>query len=220
MSIRSSVLIIEPDRAAQRRLKQALNSAFDFGDIYIANDFTDVFKVLSKIEVCDIIFISNRLNKHHVSDFIQETKEKLSTRDASNILLLDYTNGDSTSIATRMLEGIDGFLVEPYSVEALQDIAKTAKEVKKAKSSAREKSAIRILVKEIMLQIDHIVELKKMGAPAKISQKVLEEMTGAIRCLESEAIDSYFHILMEEMPKISAQKAQNEKLYAGIEPAC
>ena len=189
--LRYNTIIIEPDSGVRARLGEALRSCQDFDQVIPSNDFTDVNAAMDRLDRIDVFFISSRLNRYHIKDFIDEVSAKFKTRDASRILLLDTSSQDTSSVASRMLEGLDGFLAEPFSLSSLQDIVQLATEIKKKRSKQREETAINLLLKEILAQVDQIAALKKSGFPANISVKNLNEMCSVLQILEDDVKEKY-----------------------------
>ena len=215
MNSKFDALLVDPDLQSRMRLKQATSSVAAFGTVQQVGDLKQASAAISSSEECDVVFLSSRCGKDDIKSFVATAKQSRQGQDAAYVLLLGANDQAGSSVATNVLIGVDGFLVEPYSVDSLVEITQLAARVKKERSSAREKIAIRLLVHEIMGQIDIVAQLKKGGASAGISSKSLRETCSVLQTLEGESLNTYFELALKMFEEAPVPPVQQTKLYSG-----
>ena len=165
----------------------------------------------------DVLFISYRFDSREVAEFITEAKTLPSSQDAAFILMKRSQDQQSTAIASSMLDGADGLLFEPFSVNQLVEITGIASRVKKERSQAREEMALKFLLADVMNQIDQVAYLKSCEYEIGQSMKKLKDMCVVFSTLGPESKQIYNKLVIDTfeaapIPKLVFQR----KKYAGV----
>ena len=189
--LKLNTIVIDPDDETRQRLCEVLEISEEFIDIQPASSFVNAKTLVEKSVKVDAIFIASHLNTHEITSFMSEMSHFLPTRDASIILLLNTSDQEKSFVSNRHLEGVDGFLAEPYSVSSLKKLALLTSKTQKKKRDARENLALEHLLPEIVFLIDQIASLKQSGFAAKISMETFREMCSALHQLPDELKDKY-----------------------------
>lgn len=161
---------------------------------------------------CHIVFLDNHFGQEAINKFVEQARSVVQTRDAAFIVVMAVDQA-ATQVAQHMIQGLDGILDEPFSVESLNQIIQLATAVKHQRSLEREKIGIRLLVNEIAVQFDMVAQLKALGGGAGVSQKTLKETCSALSTLSDEGRKFYFEELCEHFSQLPAW--QSKPVYRG-----
>lgn len=216
MERKIKALVVDSDIQARIRLKTATAAVGTFSSVIQHSELRAAHSALTAEEGIDVVFISTRFSREEVREFVRHAKASQNGQDSAYVLLLGQDKQDASLIAGSVLEGLDGFLFEPYSVEGLQEIVKLAAKVRAERAKAREGVAIGLLVREVMAQLDLVASLKKAGASAAISTKALHETCSVLRSLEGESMQVYLDTavnMFEAAPR--PKQVKSGKMYSG-----
>lgn len=189
--------IIDNDLVSRGKLKQAAHNVVSFGKVYPFNTMNDVLSRFELGEKCDVVFLSHRFGQKEIQNFIEAAKQKKAGSDCAYILVMDSAGQDSTAIAQSFLGGANGFLFEPYSVESLRQIAELAAKVKLDNSKAREGAALKLLVTDIVKELDRIALKKSLGEQYAKERKKIESIMQTIAGFDEGSQAQYFDTLIE-----------------------
>lgn len=186
-------IIIDPDLDTRMRLKQATSSVHNFGKVYQLGTLKEGIDRLNGSDRCDVIFMSHHFESSEIASFIKAGKESPCGQDAAYILVLKAKDQGSGTVAQSMMIGADGLLFEPYSVDLLIEITNLAAKVKSERSETRQNAAIKILVSELMDQLDQIAASMAKATDVGWSIKKFKEAAAAIP-KEGESYSKYLEI--------------------------
>lgn len=199
-------IIIDPHLESRTRLKEATKALNLFHNVNSSSSFTEAEKQLKAMKRCDLFFISERLSGLELQDFMRrvrnpESAETLGTRDSAFVVVLESNGRDSKALVDRVLNGADGILCAPFSVQALIDTTEIAERVKRERGHAREKAAIRLFVRELIDQIDHMSHVRRAGYEPGISVKVFRDMCSVLGKLDARLIETYLETALTLFPE-------------------
>jgi hypothetical protein len=151
---------------------------------------------------CNLLFLSPNLTRREVFDFVKEARTTPGGRICAYILLIDPNQSDPHALTRRLLDGIDGFLQEPYSVDGLHQLVDIARELIAKDLTNRARSAVEIAVVDLLTYIDasssksdeHISK-HTSAERMKSLQKTLEEVYEMDQELFSDTIVQIFEKL-------------------------
>lgn len=208
-----NAIICDPDLDSRMRLKQATASVVEFGEVLQAGSVRDATTRLAEVPT-DVVFVSHRYGTQ-AADFIAKARTFASTRDATFIMLLPNTNGQS-AIAQHMLHGIDGFLFEPYSVDSLVEITRLAARLKRERALARERVALSLMIQELINQFDVVTSLKAEQMDYGRSWSRLASTAAALRNLSPETLAVYYELAIKQFGEVPLPKTPPPKrAYSG-----
>ena len=196
MTYQLHALIVEPAAGPRNRIRSAISNLQSFAAPHMALSSEEAERAIKNSPSVDLVFISHRIGLDSAIALMVSLKAELVARDAAFILLMDGS-ADRSVLADIMLKGIDGFLIEPYSVDQLSEVVKIAEKVKAEHRAARFQRAGVLLVKELIDQIDQLSSLVKAGRPAAISKAVLQDMCEAVHRLEPELQANFTSMMVE-----------------------
>jgi DNA-binding NarL/FixJ family response regulator len=190
-------LIIDPDIESRMRLKQVCASLVNFGKVYPLQSATEGIAKLGVERHCDVIFVSSKLGQDNVSTFIKDAKATQAGQDTAYILIVANKDSGSALIAQSVMMGADGVLTEPYSVDILVEITQLSARVRKERSTAREMAALKILLADMVQQIDLIAFSKSCEYEVGTSFKHLKQACAVLAGLEAESLTKYYELAIE-----------------------
>ena len=190
-------IIVDNDLDSRMRLKQATASVHQFNKVWQASSLREAAERAGTATSIDVLFISYRFEQDEVGAFVKRAKEIKQTQDTAFILVLPPREQDSTTVATNVMSGLDGFLFEPYSVDQLVEITRLSARVKSERSMSREIAALRLMVTDAMNNIDKIAHEKAVGREGGRSMKAFKELAGAFKVLDGERLKAYYDIAIE-----------------------
>lgn len=214
-----NALIIDSDFEHRNRLKTAMRSVNLYNKVFaklvFCTRFEDAARMMDEEDNSfDVVFLSSRNAQQSIKEFVGMAKQKVATRDAAFVLMKDCP-GKTASFISGVLEGIDSFLVAPYSVAQLIEITVLAERIRRERREARFSVALKVLVKGIESQLGQLAQLKKRNYNATISERVFKEMCAAIKELDEQKLDEYFEVLVDTFTKIESPSEGCVSLGAG-----
>ena len=192
-----NALVVDPDTGTRLRLKQAAISVYHFGEVHLCPDLDNALARLEGGKQSDVVFISERFPKDQIPPFIKQAKGTAGGNDAAYVLVLTKSEDDSARVASGVMLGADGVLMEPYSVDSLVEITKLSARVKRENARTREKAAISFLVKDIIKQIDRLAYMKVCEMDVGRSLKQFREMCSVFENFDDNSRQMYFEIMLE-----------------------
>lgn len=215
-SIKFDITIIDPDMNSRMRLKQATTATPYFGKIQQFGEMREATMRLSAPERNDVTFISHKYEMSDIQSYIKSAKESKSHQDTAFILVLGAKNQDSSTVASSVLSGFDGFLFEPYSVDNLLDITQISAKVKKERSQAREEAAMKLLITDMMNQLDLLAYLKQSNSETTRLLKKLKDTAGFLKTLNADSTNVYLKVAVDTFENAPLPtKVFQKKTYGG-----
>ena len=208
--------VVDPDSHTRHRLREATRPVYYFGEVA---QYSRLDEALSSIEVgrkCDVAFLAATFSGPDVADFVRRAKGLVAGQDTAFVLLVRADKKDKSSIAQGVLDGVDGFLFEPYSVEALAEIARLATTVRRERSVGREKVAMTLLISDVIRQLDLVAYLRSCEMEPERSMRRLGELCGQFKSLSGERAEVFLETMIKlfsELPPPS--KSFQASLYKG-----
>lgn len=205
-------IAIDNDIQARMRLKQATMSVPLFGKVVMCGT---IYEGFAKMESTDldigVVFFSSKFPQDERADFVKRAKDLKSGRDSAYVVVMDTGNQNAAKIASSVMQGADGFLLEPFSVEQLVEITRLATRVKRERTFKREKIALSLMIREAMAQLDMVAFMRGVGVEPSTAMRKLKELTDSLPSLSPELKRVYLELLVEEfqnapIPKKSLQK--------------
>lgn len=216
MSEKITCLIIDSDIPARMRLKQAAIPLGKFSNTSICSSFEETTQKLSGEYVADLIFISERFEEEVTTDFVRRAKDMKGGQDSAFVLVLGSQTDQSQRIARSVLTGFDGFLMEPFSVNDLEGVVKLTQRIKKERSSAREKRALELLLRDMIKQLDKIAFIASKGRDPKNALKKMHAMCATLEGMGPQAKEIYYECVVTAMENAPLNSFSADfKNYAG-----
>jgi response regulator RpfG family c-di-GMP phosphodiesterase len=208
VDVRFDACVIDPDIGSRIRLKTAANSVYTFHHVVVYTSITESEERLREEAPFDIVFLSEKLPSNDVNQFIEKAKRTKFGEDAAYIRLVVTNDGTETAMAKAVIAGFDGCLIQPYSVEGLEEVAKLTAQVKAQLRSEREKAAIDCLLKEIIKHVDRLAFVQSAEMETGATFKQLKTACSSIQKFEPTMLEYYY----QEAMKLFEQTPPNASL--------
>ncbi len=120
---RLRIMVLVPDADSRSTLRDALAAVVFKGDVHTLRRFEDARALLNGEEAFDVIFFASSFGIDEVKLFIREVASLPKAPDTAMVLTVDrHTSNKLESVVSSYLDGVDGFISEPYTSEQLQDL--------------------------------------------------------------------------------------------------
>lgn len=186
------------------RLKQASSTVPMFGKVLNSSTLNDARNVLEKDEKVDILFVSFRFEQPALAAFIKEARETKQGKYCVLVIMLPSTNHTSASIIQNILVGLDGVLVEPFSVKNLVELSLLATELNKKRDEERNREALKLLVTQIVDKLSSVTQMRRQGSAFNDQWRKLKEMTQVVKGLSEQDQAIYLELLVEHCSQLQA----------------
>jgi DNA-binding NarL/FixJ family response regulator len=212
-----NALIVDNDITSRMRLKQATSSVVEFGTVTLLNTPAEALSALSLSTPIDVVFVSWRLGSDVIRPFIQKAKETVQGQDAAYIAVMKSAAEGNASVAQVMMDGADGILCEPFSVDQLVEITRLSTKVKGERFEARERAALSLLIPDIIKQLDLVAHIKSSGLAPETSLKVFRELCQKVKERDQRSHSIYYELALTAFENAPVPHFEvKTKTYVGV----
>lgn len=164
------------------KLRQALDATRMLSQISVARDMGDFKELLKLSPGYDLVFLRGQLPSKNLLEMIAELRLHPALHNAAIIVITSDVNHKEFSFAQNLLSRgrIDGVLLEPYSVDGLQEVITIAKTAPRGFSDATIRKILKLLVREICDQITDVARHLRCGHPTSVSRHILQDTASVI----------------------------------------
>jgi DNA-binding NarL/FixJ family response regulator len=203
-------LIIDPDPASRMRLKQATANCADFRQVKLANSLYNALQDLKERVSCNIIYISQAFEPGHSAEFVRQARETKTGQYCAYIMIVDGRRQTRTAISSNISQGMDGFLFQPFSVDALRETTQIAAKVRGKSSAQRNGASKHLLLDSIVPSIERLNDLFLEGKKLDFVKADLKALTRALSDSCSENPESYYQALINLFENVEAPELPDE----------
>ena len=132
-------------------------------------------ELLTEGKQFDVIILSSQFNQEVVKEFIAQAKKTVSGSKCAFITIIKQSNDRNQAVASGMIDGTDGILMEPFSTTSLKQVAQIANRVRSEKQETRVQAGLNMMFQEIIPAVDRYAEIKRQGGDTRAIKK---ELTG------------------------------------------
>jgi hypothetical protein len=184
-------LFVSPDLESRLRFKQVARSTDTLASIYLSSTLGEALDRVRNIPGLGAIYVSSRFQRDFVTSFIGEAKRAPENRQSAYLVVMPGQQAEQQELAAYALGGADGFLMDPFSVESLNETIRVAKQVNKKRSSEQHEVAIDILLGTIVEHIDQAAATLRSGGAPSNSLKGLKQASETLHALP-EGLRNYY----------------------------
>ena len=211
--------LIESQSTVRNHLKQTLHASSSFGGFGFASTLEEGIRTLAAtLDEFDVVFVAANFGETSVSDFIHAAKETRACSDTAFILIFHAEDSNVPKLATNLLQGSDSFLLTPFSVTAVADVAEIAMEVKRRNADQRLSAASGLIVDSMMDEVDRRARLKAAGKKVPPVSKALKQASGQFKIVAGESLKTFYDTAIDRFSarvrNVEAQH-QGKKGYDG-----
>ena len=199
--VRFDAMIIDPDPTSRGYLWQATLAEVSFHKVKAFSKTDTAIAHLAQGAKFDVVLITSGFIRDDIINFIHEAKQTDGGKEAAYIWVLKTVHQTTDNIAFGLIDGTDGFLLEPFSVDSLQQVAAIAARVRKEYDRQRKKVALTLVVKEIMSALDEFALSKVTKKSVAAAAHEFKKATEVLRKLEVDDIEIYHELACEMFEK-------------------
>ena len=161
----------------------------------------------------DVVIMSSSLGQKECDEFVTAARGTQGGSEAAFIIFLRAPDQKAENIATGLLNGLDGFLLEPFSVQSLRQVAAIASQVKAEFDKKRMVAALHVLLENVTDSLDRLALASFQGknpvAPLRDFRKACESLQD-IKTLDTSV---YLDVLCDKFEKSNPRPPIN---YHGV----
>ena len=212
-SDRFNVLIVEPDSATRGKLKHAVMALTTFNKLVTISTIKEALSnAKDGLEKIDVVLLSRSFSVVEVTEFIRESRETTRGSEWAYISICSVKKNSNEEVVDSFIDGVDGFLQEPYSADDLRKIAEVADRIRLMNEEKRQRAAMLAGLREMLEHIDAIATYSTCAQDTTIPKYKLEEAAQSIDKYRKQFFQVYVNMLIEETAK---SKPSPVKTYAG-----
>lgn len=170
-------LIVDPDPESRMRLRQATSVCREFREIKFASTLPQALEQLKERLQCNIIFIAQTFASDESQAFVTEARHTSSGQGCAYIMVLNGANQTRTGVATNLTSGMDGFLFQPFSVDALKETTEIASRVKATAKAGKQAASKELLLNSLVSSIDKLADGHLIGKAMRVEKAELRCIT-------------------------------------------
>ena len=172
------------------RLRGATAAVPSFHTVLQEKDLERALTILPT-QSFDTVFVSYTWGLEAVSKFLASAKEIPQGADSAYVLVIQPKDQNSVAFMENFTHGSDGFLCDPYSVDALIQIVDLSTRVKRQRLETRQRAAVTLLVKDAQSLLDQLALRQLLGESPGPLMHDLQRLKGALVQL-SESLAAHY----------------------------
>lgn len=192
MRFRLDLLILDPDPESRNRLKQMAMVLPVVASGRVAFNVSEALRMLGEAHPVDIVFFSQAVPNG--PEFVREAKKTTRGKDCAYVIVKRRKGEAGAEAAQSVLEGVDGFIAEPFSVEDLTRVTDLALRMKVVQLGMREEAAMRVILEDSMEQVDKIALSRMRGEETVSGLKKLASLCAKLTQFSSFSLEKYFKL--------------------------
>ncbi len=192
---RYNILIIDPDPKSRSMLKDTAMALPSFKKVLFCNSLEDAINFGDGSDAIDVVTVSYRFSGEDVSDFITKVKKTPRGKEWAFINVMKTKHQENEIVAESMLNGLDGFLFEPYSADNLREMAEVTAKIKLRNELARKKGALELFLQEVSKHLDAVALYASQKRVSVIAKNKLTTSCSKLRRFKSEDKELYTEVL-------------------------
>ncbi|HMO16689.1 MAG TPA: hypothetical protein PJ989_01220 [Oligoflexia bacterium] len=219
---RFSAIVIEPVNTKRGYLYQAILTDPHFRKLKGFREIDEALHGLRGGAPVDVILISATFSSERIKAFIAQAKKTESGKEAAYIIITPVDIQTRENVASSMLDGSDGFLFIPFSVDSITEVAKIADAISQKFETERKKAALSILIPNITEALDSLATLAQEGENLAIGKARLKNAVRPVIAIKDQIPDYYFEQLAKYCencpPRVLAKyKTASKRVQAMLE---
>jgi response regulator RpfG family c-di-GMP phosphodiesterase len=199
---RFNILIIDPDGKSRAMLKDAALSLPSFKKVHFSNSLDDAMKYGDGVDPIDVVTVSYRFNGDDVAKFVSNIKKTPRGREWAFVNVMKSKHQENETVAESMLNGMDGFLFEPYSADNLREMAEVTAKVRLKNEIAKKRGALELFLNEVTKHIDAISFYASQKRDPTIAKNKLTNSCNKLKRFKTEDWNMYTEVLVDVFSKV------------------
>lgn len=207
-----NVLIIDTDVERIMRVRSAAKVESSFKTIAQVSS-TALALERMQLQEFHLVFIAAELPQQSLPAFIEAARKIRGGRVASFVTVVSVESRQ-TELVNNVLNGADGVLIEPFSIDSFLEIVRISTSLLKERSTEMQKRLIDLALVDAITYVDSTATRLKTDKRLKSSSRALKRLADTLSNCHSVDEELYFEILIERFISMSTRKRQS-KVYSG-----
>ena len=191
------VLIVDPNPNSRSYLWQATLAQANFRSVKAVAELNEALEQLNSGIHYDVLLITSALSSVNINQFVPAAKKTEAGKEAAYVVVLQRRHQNSENVATGIVDGTDGFLLEPFSVHSMKQVAAIAARVRGEHEAARMKTAISIMLEESMEALNVYAECIRKQSDAAAALKDFKRASKGLRKIAKDNFNVYVDLAAE-----------------------
>jgi hypothetical protein len=183
------------------QIKSAASASGIMGEVELHKDIRSALRDLGSGPDRTAIFVSDEFTTEDMSQFLAEAKRTPGAKNSAFIINIKSKDADQSAIATTILRGFDGMLVEPFSVDAIEEIIRVSSSIHAERNVESQRAAVQYLTVQLLSALDRVATAKAMEKPPGENIRELKSISSDIASLDPVLHQIYFQALITESDK-------------------
>lgn len=205
-----SAVILDSESYRRENLRQVLRADSHFKKLASMGTQRELERELETGSLFDIFFIEERLSEAVIGELMAEGQDNKSVTESAYIVVGSSADSGTEDSAKKLLLGAHGFLFEPFSVDAMEEVVAIASKIKLEARRVRVGAAVSVLLKSASETLDHLALAKKAGQNVDLKHNLGEKIR-EITDLVKEDKKLYFQQVCNVFENASPPKALSYK---------
>lgn len=200
-------LIVNPELGSRSRLREVIKTSVYHAHIDLAHDVKEAVAKLELNKDIDVVMVSHSIGEEAIRALVVSAAEKCSPVPPSYIVTIEKISHKTMSKVTDLyLEGVSGFITEPYSVSDLSSLLEKVREQRgKLSAEVRQKKAIKFLILE---SIKHINQLSLIARDKESERgpllREMKEASETLKVLQAKNPDLFAEVMVDAFSQVQA----------------
>ena len=202
-----SMMIVNGDLTSRSRLREVIKNCVYKGEISLFQGCKEAIQNLELVGKTDVVLLSFSFGEETIKELVKNISRSMGASCPAFIVTIEkQTSQTSTKVTSLFLEGVAGFIAEPYSsseLTSLLEIVKVQKE--KVDAVLKQKKATQFLMQEAIKRIDEIAKL--LVTPKSntgFAMRELKNISQTLETLFAQDAESYAEIAIDIFEKVPA----------------
>ncbi len=182
---RCFALIVESDLAARTKLRETIKSLAHSQKVTHARSIKNALELFDYPQPLDAIFIASSFGLQEIVSVLRTMREAMQgATPPAVIVVLKAEAQDGAFISQLLLEGVSGFLCDPYSSETVLSLLQKTQEITTLGVTEKQytKAALEIQIRDAAVRIDELSYQKTQGGAAGgVALKELKKFARAMQ---------------------------------------
>jgi plasmid maintenance system antidote protein VapI len=200
-------MVVNGDIASRSRLREVLKTCIYKSELNLFQSCREALGHLELADNLDVTFVSFNFGIESIKSFVRDISSQMGSKTPLIIVTIDKQNSKTATQVTNLyLEGVSGFIAEPYSPTELTAllIALKARQTK-INEDAKQRKATRFLMQEATKRVDDMAKMLFNDKPVSGSiMKELKYISQSLAEIHAKAPELYGDALIDVFEKMPA----------------
>ncbi len=202
-----SMMIVNSDLTSRSRLREVIKNCVYKAELSLFQTCKDAIQHLELCDTVDVVLLSFNYGEETLKSIVKDIKGKKGVTSPEFIVTIEQQSSDtSTKVTSLFLDGVAGFIAEPYSSAELTTLLELVKlQRQKTDTLLKNRKAMRFLLQEASKRID---EMAKVLAQPKgntgFAMRELKNISQTLVALFENDAQSFEEIIIDVFEKVPA----------------